>query len=186
EEFVRRAQATGEGYEFVLRLQRLSDNATRIVTAKAEVETDAGGAPIALFGVFQDVTERELQLQRLSAALQETEHARAEAIKSEARFRALAENGSDVTMQTDLSGMLVYVSPSVVRVAGYTADEMLGRPTLSFVHPDDRAPIEAAVREAIRSRAAGPMSRLQSRILHKDGHVVWLENAPSLDRKSTR
>ncbi len=180
EEFVRRAQTSGEGYEFVLRLQRLSDDATRIVTAKAEVETDARGAPVALFGVFQDVTERELQLQRLSAALQETELARTEALKSEARFRALAENGSDVTMQTDLSGMLVYVSPSVVRMTGYTADEMVGRPTLSFVHPDDRARIEAAVRAAFRSRAAGPMSRLQSRIIHKDGYIVWLENAPSL------
>jgi PAS domain S-box-containing protein len=180
ETFVRRALETGEGYEFVLRLQRLSDGATRIVTAKAEVETDAEGAPVALFGVFQDVTERELHLQRLNAALQEAEHARAEALRSEARFRALAENGSDVTMQTDLSGMLVYVSPSVVRVAGYTADEMVGRQTLSFVHPEDRELIEGAVRAAFRSRAAGPMSRLQSRIIHKDGHVVWLENAPSL------
>lgn len=180
EEYIRRAQATGEGYEFVLRLQRISDNATRIVTAKAEVERDEAGTPSAIFGVFQDVTERELQLRRLAAALEETDLARAEALKSEARFRALAENGSDVTMQTDLSGLLVYVSPSVERVAGYTAEEMVGRPTLSFVHPDDRAGIEAAVRTAFSARAAGPMSRLQSRIIHKDGHVVWLENAPSL------
>jgi PAS domain S-box-containing protein len=180
EAFIHRAQTTGEGYEFVLRLQRISDNATRIVTAKAEVETDENGAPQALFGVFQDVTERELQLERLSAALQAADVARTEALKSEARFRALAENGSDVTMQTDLAGVLVYVSPSVERVAGYSAEEMVGRPTLSFVHPDDRAGIEAAVRQAVGARAAGPMSRLQSRIIHKDGHVVWLENAPSL------
>jgi len=67
--YVARAAASGEGYEFKLRLQRPSDGALRYVIAKAEVDCDEIGSPRAIFGVFQDVTEQETALRNGEAAI---------------------------------------------------------------------------------------------------------------------
>ncbi|MBI1188106.1 MAG: response regulator [Alphaproteobacteria bacterium] len=66
---VARAEATGAGYEARLRLNRLSDGAQRIVIVKAEVERDDAGAPAALFGVFQDITDQERAVRDAEAAV---------------------------------------------------------------------------------------------------------------------
>lgn len=174
------AEETGEGYSFTLRLRRLSDGATRIVTAKAEVERDATGAHIALFGVFQDVTDREEAIDRISEALRQAEASRLEALRSEARLRALMENGSDVTMQSDVQGRLVYISPSVERISGYTPSEMIGKETLSFIEPEDARHVRDAVEMAIRTKGKTPLGRYQSRMKRKDGALIWLETAPAL------
>jgi PAS domain-containing protein len=47
--------------------------------------------------------------------------------KSEARFRALIENSIDVTAILDADMRVQYVSPSVMRILGYSADELTGR-----------------------------------------------------------
>ncbi|WP_243362522.1 PAS domain-containing sensor histidine kinase [Fundidesulfovibrio terrae] len=53
--------------------------------------------------------------------------------ESEARYRTVIENISDVYYQTDKDGRLVMVSPSALAVLGYDSlDEMQGRPNESF------------------------------------------------------
>src|SRR5882757_2359627 len=56
---------------------------------------------------------------------------------SEARFRALIENSIDVTAILDGDMRVQYVSPSVTRILGYSADELTGAASLDFVHPED-------------------------------------------------
>lgn len=54
---VDRALTTGEGYDFEAAVRR-PDGVIRYVAAKAECVLDANGKVEALFGVFQDITER--------------------------------------------------------------------------------------------------------------------------------
>ncbi len=91
--------------------------------------------------------------------------------ESEARFRALVQNGSDVTTVVDEAGSMRYVTASVERVLGYRPEELLGRPFLELVHPEDR---QTAGDEL--SDRPGPTSRpVLARLLHRDGSWPWCE-----------
>ena len=58
--------------------------------------------------------------------------------RNERRFRALIENSNDVISLTNVEGNIVYLSPGMKRVTGFTDDEMKGIKGFDFIHPDDR------------------------------------------------
>jgi len=87
--------------------------------------------------------------------------------RSERRFRALIEQSNDMITVVDPGGLVTYRSPSSAEVLGYPPDEVVERPLLDRVHPDDKAHMSDALRRVAaepRRRAAGC-----ARIRHKDG-----------------
>lgn len=56
--------------------------------------------------------------------------------KSEEKYRNIFENIQDVIFQTDINGVFIELSPSVKEFCGYTAEELIGKPT-HFLQPDD-------------------------------------------------
>jgi diguanylate cyclase (GGDEF)-like protein/PAS domain S-box-containing protein len=58
--------------------------------------------------------------------------------QNEARFRSLVQHSSDVIIVTRANGTMRFVSPSASRVFGYDPSEMVGRPLVTLLHPDDR------------------------------------------------
>ena len=85
--------------------------------------------------------------------------------ESEARFRALSQNASDVTTVVDQAGTMRYVTASVARVLGYRPEDVLGRPFADLVHPEDR--------QALSDELSAPAGRTRrpvlTRLLHRDG-----------------
>ena len=57
---------------------------------------------------------------------------------SEEKYRNLVESISDVIFEIDERGALTYISPIVRNMAGYEAEDLIGKAFLEFVHPDDR------------------------------------------------
>ncbi|QUD88258.1 PAS domain S-box protein [Phenylobacterium montanum] len=100
--------------------------------------------------------------------------------ESEAKFRMLAENVSDVITRADLNGVLTYLSPSCETVFGYKPEELVGRNSLDYMHPDDRARVSARVRAVIEHPATGLSIRLEYRLKRKDGQYAWIEADPTL------
>jgi diguanylate cyclase (GGDEF)-like protein/PAS domain S-box-containing protein len=92
---------------------------------------------------------------------------------SEEYFRLLAENSSDLIRTHDLNAKLLYVSPSVERMLGYTQAEFMAFEPLSLVHPDDRAMLAPDPDWPISERHKH--EALEYRIRHKDGSYRWLE-----------
>ncbi|MDI9570251.1 MAG: PAS domain S-box protein [Pseudomonadota bacterium] len=93
--------------------------------------------------------------------------------KSEERFRALIHNLSDVISLVDAQGRFTYNSPAAERIFGYTAAELAGKSSLSFIHPEDvpRAAKEfAALAEGTHSG-----NPVQIRFLRADGAWRSLE-----------
>ena len=67
----------------------------------------------------------------------------------------------------DAEGTIVYVSPAIERVLGYTPEEVTGTSILALLHPDDVAPARAALAHAPRS--GGTPVRIEARCRHRDG-----------------
>ena len=161
---IARAEETGEGYDLKLRVLRMSDGAERIVTAKAVVRKDSDGRPAALFGVFQDVTEREEAARRLEA--------------SEAYYRLLTENSTDVVARYGLDGTFTYLSPAIESVLGYSVSELIGQTTFSIIDPDDHPRVAAEFADYVRQGPGAAPARIEYRAVHRDGSSRWLEAHP--------
>ena len=110
--------------------------------------------------IVRDVTERK----RTEEALKE----------SEARFHALVQNALDIVMVTDADGTIRYISPSVERVLGYRAEEMVGTHTAEYVHPDDLESALVELAEATSKPGVHPVA-VETRVRHKDGSWRHLE-----------
>ncbi|HWB40766.1 MAG TPA: EAL domain-containing protein [Gemmatimonadales bacterium] len=90
--------------------------------------------------------------------------------QNEARFRSLVQHSSDVIIVTRANGTMRFVSPSANRVFGYDPSEMVGRPIVTLLHPDDRDRATATFEHAARS--PGVTGPVEWRFRQPDGS--WL------------
>jgi PAS domain S-box-containing protein len=121
---------------------------------------DARGAPLHFIGQLEDITERK--------------RAEEELLTSEARFRSLISNATDIITILDAEGVIHYESPPIERILGYDRDELLGHNAFDLVHPDDRAAVWAVFEEVLADPARVPT--VEFRFLHADGSWRWLES----------
>ena len=128
---------------------------------------DGDGKPVALISQLRNVHERRLALDALA--------------ESEARYRIIAENATDIVSRTSVDGRLVYLSPSLRDVLGYEPDELVGRSMVSFLHPDDRTTNLPIYQQILSGERTGKTA-LTYRLRHRDGHWVWVESNPILIR----
>lgn len=92
---------------------------------------------------------------------------------SEAYFRSLIENASDIIMVHSPDGTIIYGSPSIKRVLGYEQQEMVGRNSLEFIHPDDAQKAMNLFRGAAEGSA---VMSAELRFLHKNGEWRFIES----------
>jgi PAS domain S-box-containing protein len=84
----------------------------------------------------------------------------------------------DLLCMAGFDGYFKRVNPVWERVLGYTTEELLSRPYLDFVHPDDRNPTTT---EADRLGGGGHVLTFENRYIAKDGTYRWLQwNAVSM------
>lgn len=92
---------------------------------------------------------------------------------SEARFRLLAENATDVIVTFDRDGVCTWVSPSVATVTGYAPEDLIGTLPRLLVHADDADPMLDKREEVLASHG---VVTSEFRFQHKDGHFLWMES----------
>jgi PAS domain S-box-containing protein len=95
-------------------------------------------------------------------------------VRSEARFRSLITNATDIITILDADGIILYESPPIERILGYDRDELVGSNAFDLVHPEDRATTWAAFAGALSDPALVPTVAL--RFQHKEGSWRWLES----------
>lgn len=59
-------------------------------------------------------------------------------IKRDTQYRMLVENQTDLIVNTDKEGKLIYVSPSYCELFDKSEDELIGKSFMPLVHADDR------------------------------------------------
>jgi PAS domain S-box-containing protein len=126
----------------------------RTVLASAEIIT-LNGEPCMLWSQ-QDITERK-----------QTERALRQ---SEERFRALVDASAQIVWTSDAEGAVVEDSPSWRAYTGQSYEQWRGWGWLDALHPEDRAPVAALCRQAIREKT---LVNTECRILHVSGEWRW-------------
>ena len=121
-----------------------------------------------------------LALLVLARQVKQRQSANARIKSSEARYRLLAENTTDVIIQCAMDTTRLYVSPAAKAVFGYDADELVGTRPLDFVHPDDAEPYRRVLDDLTHERVERVSN--QQRYRRKDGSWVWIEVSFSLTR----
>ena len=94
--------------------------------------------------------------------------------ESEKRFRALIEKSEEMIMLTTSEGKLLYGSPSITNVFGYSEEDVADNFTYEHIHPDDLTEFLKKRKEIITT--PGKSFYHQQRVRHKNGNWIWCEN----------
>ena len=92
--------------------------------------------------------------------------------KSEAQYRLLAENATDLIARVSVHGELHYASPACEALLGFEPDSVIGRSIAEFVHPDDLQSLEASADDMLRGPGIGSCVH---RLRRRDGTYGWFE-----------
>lgn len=115
--------------------------------------------------VVQPFTEREL---RASIELAICVHDRTRVAREiEDRFFA---NSIDMLCVLGFNGQFKRLNPAWERTLGFTLEELMSRPFIEFVHPDDR---ERTLRQNANVRGGGQALSFENRYVCKDGSYRW-------------
>lgn len=93
---------------------------------------------------------------------------------SEAHFRTLIENASDLVTVLDAEGVIRFQGPSIERLMGYRPEEVLGRLAAELVHPEDLPLMTAVSEQALTS--PGLPTTAEFRFRHQDGSWRWIQS----------
>ena len=127
----------------------------------AIVEVDIGASTIsynshrAICATVRDITARK----RAEGNLK----------RSEERFRSLVRYASDIIVILDASGTILYESPAVERVLGFTAEERVGSNAFGLLHPEDQGPVS----ERFGELAGEPGARITAEYRIQNSEGEW-------------
>ena len=95
---------------------------------------------------------------------------------------SLFEMALDGVCIAGFDGYFKRVNPSWLRTLGWTEEELMARPIVDFVHPDDQATVRAKQQDLY---TGGVLNHLVNRYRCKDGSYRWFQwkSVPHPDRK---
>ncbi|MBI1211876.1 MAG: PAS domain-containing protein [Alphaproteobacteria bacterium] len=151
--------AMTQGTPFYYRTRGFKPNGDiHLYDTYGDVERGPDGSIVAVLGVVQDVTAKVAAENALR--------------DSEAAYRFMAEEASDIIARHGPDGRLTFISPAVRRILGFEPSEMLKRGPYDGAHPDDIDAVKDALQQARRTTGT---ANYTYRVYHRDGHTVWLE-----------
>lgn len=141
------------------------DRSVRWIAAPGRVYVKPDGPLEGMSGLTIDITklkETEASLRELTANLEKKVEERTQALADSQRsFRLLAENASDVVLETDLAGLVTYISPSSSTSLGRKPEQITGMPFRNLVHPDEWDAIESLEAQIRKGTPANAEVRLR-------------------------
>ena len=116
---------------------------------------------VTLLRITGEIFMNALQRNRVERALRD----------SEARYRLMAENSTDIISRTTTSGVILYASDASRRLLGYDPAELVGKSIYEFIAPVDRE----EVRHLSFLINPSTPTTYSYRIIRRDGTTVWFE-----------
>jgi diguanylate cyclase (GGDEF)-like protein/PAS domain S-box-containing protein len=94
------------------------------------------------------------------------------------QYRWLADNTSDVIWIMELNGRFTYISPSIERLRGFTAEEVISQTVEDAVCAGSLETVQKAIAETMAEAASGQDPQVKTIVIEqprKDGSTVWTE-----------
>ena len=112
---------------------------------------DPAGKITAVLGITRDITARKA---------------------AEAERDRLFNSSIDLLCVAGRDGFFKQLNPAWTRALGWMLEELMARPWLEFVHPDDR---EASLQAKATIEGDQPVLNFENRYRHRDGSYRWLQ-----------
>jgi PAS domain S-box-containing protein len=109
---------------------------------------------------FRDVSDRK----KIEEALR----------SSEERYRQVVENANDGIVVVQDS-TIVFANSRITEFIGGTIEEIIGKPILSFIHPEDQ--VKVVEINMKRMRGEPVPNRYEFRAVSNSGRITWVENS---------
>ena len=137
--------------------------------------TAPSGAEVGLIEDYASLARLAVERSRTEAALSRTE----------AQYRLIADNSSDVIWLMSLPDLkFTYVSPSAERLRGWTPEEIMAQPVEAALTPASAALMRDLLARSMERLASGDrtarVSIAEVDQIHKDGHVIHTEVVTTL------
>jgi PAS domain S-box-containing protein len=180
-----REAAIRHGYKSNIALPLISEGQTLGVLEIYSVNTDAFDAKeVEILKEMADDLSFGITALRTRVKREQIEVALSE---SEERYRLIAENTADTIAVFDLNLNPTYISPSILKLAGYTVQEAMKRTLNQILPPDSlqKASKIFADQMALESSPTADPARTVLMELEeycKDGSTIWVELAASFLR----
>lgn len=133
--------------------------------------------PIWLEINFLPVYDQENRLTSIcftALDISERKHAELELASSEARFRSLVQNSSDIVTVLDRTGNITYTSESTGRMLGYKSEGLIGQEFTHLVLNDDKDKFEEVLQDVVDNGEKD--HSIEYQIKDAEGNVVYLES----------
>jgi PAS domain S-box-containing protein len=147
---LRRHLRDGRSHRVTLRLRRKDDSLFWCDLSVSPVRDPEGKITHYLF-IQTDVSER---------------------VESEERYRRLVESVQEAIFQTDLGGLLTFLSPAWTTITRHAVAECLGADLGRFVHPDDMPMLQVLARGLLAGQDEA--FRLELRLYGADAQPRWI------------
>ncbi len=92
-------------------------------------------------------------------------------VESEAKYRALVENISEVIFTLNDHDLITYVSPAIRNLTGHAPPDLMGKRLQEFIYAEDTVPFERGL-DLARRGVAGPF---EFRLVTLRGSVIWVQ-----------
>jgi PAS domain S-box-containing protein len=143
------------------------DKSVHVIRAMAAKAKDAEGVVTHIIGVNLDLTEAR-------TLAEERDRQTARLAESEANFRLMAENATDMISHVGSDGGRLYVSPAAKAIFGVPPETLIDHNIVTLLHPDDAGAFTEWQSDLLAGKAVS--SRFTYRIQHPERDEVWAES----------
>ncbi|MHA7110296.1 PAS domain S-box protein [Sunxiuqinia elliptica] len=168
-EYLWRSISHGETWQGIFHNKRKNGDFYWESAQITPIKNDAGEL-LGYFGVKEDVTDYK----NIQEAL----------LRSEERFKQVAEHSQTVVWEVDENGLYTYVGGAVKRVWGYLPEEIVGKKHFYDLHPEKgRKEFKRAAFKFFKDKKI--ITNLENQVVPKDGDPRWMltNGIPILDKE---